>query len=75
MASKIVNTNPVYLSYEVKLRLTAISRAFSANQKARIGLVGAENLLISDILLYIYIYAIALKEWKYFGRIELREGN
>ena len=38
-----------YFPYDVKLRLLAHSRSFLANQKARIAIVGAENLLISDI--------------------------
>ena len=35
-----------YFPYDVKLRLLAHSRSFSANQKARNAIVGAENLLI-----------------------------
>ena len=35
--------------YDVKLRLLAYSWRFLANQKARNAIVGAENLLISDI--------------------------
>ena len=38
-----------YFPYDVKLRLLALSRSFLANQKARNAIVGAENLLISDI--------------------------
>ena len=38
-----------YFPYDVKLRLLAHSRSFLANQKARNAIVGAENLLISDI--------------------------
>ena len=38
-----------YFAYDVKLRLLAHSRSFSANQKARNEIVGAENLLITDI--------------------------
>ena len=38
-----------YFPYDVKLRLLAHSRRFLANQKARKAIVGAENLLISDI--------------------------
>ena len=38
-----------YFSHDVKLRLLAHSRSFLANQKARNAIVGAENLLISDI--------------------------
>ena len=34
-----------YFPYDVKLRLLAHSRSFLANQKARNGIVGAENLL------------------------------
>ena len=40
-----------YFSYDVKLRLLAHSRSFLANQKARNAIVGAENLLNSDICL------------------------
>ena len=39
-----------YFPCDVKLRLLAHSRSFLANQKARNAIVGAENLLISDIL-------------------------
>ena len=38
-----------YFPYDVKLRLLAHSRSFLANQKARNAIVGAENLLSSDI--------------------------
>ena len=38
-----------YFPYDVKLRLLAHSRSFSANQKARNAIVGAENLLIYDM--------------------------
>ena len=38
-----------YFPYDVKLGLLADSRSFLANQKARNAIVGAENLLISDI--------------------------
>ena len=38
-----------YFPYDVKLRLLAHSRSFLANQKARNAIVGAENLLNSDI--------------------------
>ena len=38
-----------HFPYDVKLRLLAHSRSFLANQKARNAIVGAENLLISDI--------------------------
>ena len=38
-----------YFPYDVKLRLVARSRSFLANQKARNAIVGAENLLISNI--------------------------
>ena len=38
-----------YFPYDVKLRLLAHSRSFLANQKARNAIVGAENLLTSDI--------------------------
>ena len=37
-----------YFAYDVKLRLLAHSRSFSANQKARNEIVGAENLLKKD---------------------------
>ena len=40
-----------YFPYDVKLRLLAHSRSFLANQKARNAIVGAENLLIHDIML------------------------
>ena len=39
-----------YFPYDVKLRLLADSRSFSANQKARNAIVGAENLLINNNL-------------------------
>ena len=39
-----------YFPYDVRLRLLADSRSFLANQKARNAIVGAENLLIKDIL-------------------------
>ena len=39
-----------YFPYDVKLGLLADSRRFLANQKARNAIVGAENLLILDIL-------------------------
>ena len=39
-----------YFPYDVKLRLLAHSRSVLANQKARNPIVGAENLLIIDIL-------------------------
>ena len=38
-----------YFPYDVKLRLLAHSRTFLANQKARNAIVGAENLLKSNI--------------------------
>ena len=38
-----------YFPYDVKLQLLAHSRSFLANQKARNGIVGAENLLKSFI--------------------------
>ena len=40
-----------YFPYDVKLRLLAHSQTFLANQKARNAIVGAENLLKTDILL------------------------
>ena len=42
--------NNHWLKYQVKLRLLAHSRSFLANQKARNAIVGAENLLIKNIL-------------------------
>ena len=41
----------LYFPYDVKLRLLAHSRSFLASQKARNAIVGAENLLNTDILL------------------------
>ena len=38
-----------FFPYDVKLGLLAHSQSFLANQKARNAIVGAENLLISDI--------------------------
>ena len=38
-----------YFPYDVNLRISAHSRSFLANQKARNAIVGAENLLTRDI--------------------------
>ena len=42
-----------YFPYDVKLRLLAHSRSFLANQKARNAIVGAENLLNRDIMIFL----------------------
>ena len=39
-----------YFPYDVKLQLLAHSRSFLANQKARNGIIGAENLLTCVIV-------------------------
>ena len=39
-----------YFPYDVKLRLLAHSQSFLANQKARNAIVGAENLVMQNML-------------------------
>ena len=43
-----------YFPYDLKLRLLAHSRSFLANQKARNAIVGAENLLMCNIIHLMY---------------------
>ena len=45
-----------YFPYDVKLRLLAHGRSFLANQKARNAIVGAENLLIRNSLIKLYLH-------------------
>ena len=51
---------PHYFPYDVKLRLLAHSQSFLANQKARNAIVGAENLLINDIVIMVIIILLII---------------
>ena len=67
-----------YFPYDVKLRLLAHSRSFSANQKARNAIVGAENLLINnnlDLPLEMFIAQMIVGPSKQLKQIFLIEHN